>query len=268
MKEILEKFFEKEKIEYFGIIPYSECREVNKNLLNRMGFAPKSVIVYLVPYYTGKCENISVYAASLDYHAAIEEINSRLKAFLCKNFSENNFAGYGDRSPIDERYAASRLGLGILGKNGLLINRKYGSYVFIADMVTNIEIPISNYTPCEILSCENCGKCKQKCPSGTLADKNCACLSQITQKKGTLTESEARLIKEVGTAWGCDLCQSVCPHNRNPHPTPLEFFYKDRIEKLTLENLEKMSDEEFSRRAFAWRGKETVLRNLRILEND
>ena len=266
MQSVLKSFFFDEKIEYFGVLPYLECRETKPHLVSRLGFSPKSVIIYLLPYYAGKCENISLYAGSLDYHIAIEEINARLRKALQSTYPCNNFSGFGDHSPIDERLAAARLGLGIFGKNGLIINQKYGSYIFIADMITDIEISPQEYTPCEVSGCENCGKCQKNCPTGILSGESDVCLSALTQKKGTLSDGERELIRRYGCAWGCDACQSVCPHNQSPKKTPLEFFYRDRIEKLTKEAVLKMSDEEFSRRAFAWRSRATVLRNLEILD--
>jgi len=65
--------------------------------------------------------------------------------------------------------------------------------------------------------------------------------------------------------WGCDLCQSSCPHNKNPKLTPVEFFHRDRIPCLTREILDNMSDEDFEKRAFAWRKRKTIERNLEIL---
>ena len=72
-------------------------------------------------------------------------------------------------------------------------------------------------------------------------------------------------MKKYNTVWGCDECQRVCPHNRSPRLTPIEFFYRDRIPELTLDVLNGMTRVEFQRRAFAWRGKKTVERNIRLV---
>ena len=72
---------------------------------------------------------------------------------------------------------------------------------------------------------------------------------------------------KFNTGWGCDICQSACPYNREPVKTPIEFFYRERIDELTRERLDSMDKAEFNRRAFAWRGRKTVERNLDILEN-
>lgn len=267
MKEI-NSFFEKEKIEYFSVLPYSLCRETAPEIMARESFLPKSVIIFLVPYYTGAGVNISRYAVSRDYHIAIREISSRLIALLSEKFPESSFRAYGDHSPLDERHAAISAGLGILGENGLLINEKYGTYVFIADVVTDISPKAlgAKDTPEALRFCTRCGACKKACPTGILRGEGNDCLSFITQKKGELSKEEAALMREYNTAWGCDECQSVCPYNKNAKTTPVPFFYEERIENLTAEILSSMSKAEFNSRAFAWRGRKTVERNLKILE--
>ena len=97
------------------------------------------------------------------------------------------------------------------------------------------------------------------------AERYGGCFSAITQKKGELTDAESKMILEQRIAWGCDLCQSVCPYNREPIMTPIEFFHRERIGELTRERLDAMDKAEFTRRAFAWRGRRTVERNLDIL---
>ena len=67
----LKKYFSSKNIEYFSVISYNNCREINKNIADRENFVPKSVIIYLLPYYTGETVNTSRYAASYDYHIAI-----------------------------------------------------------------------------------------------------------------------------------------------------------------------------------------------------
>lgn len=253
-------------IEYFSILSYSDVRETNSRIIEREGFAPKSVIIYLLPYYAGESLNLSRYAASLDYHLAINEINDSLKTLIKEYFPKSNVKGYGDHSPIDERHAALIAGLGISGSNGLIINEKYGSYIFIGDMITDIEPEFLGASePVTIRSCERCGVCLAACPTGILRGEGSDCLSAITQRKGELSEEEKQLMRKCNTAWGCDLCQSVCPHNRKPALTPVDFFYRERIDNLTRKLLDSMTDEEFSRRAFAWRKRKTIERNLDIL---
>ena len=268
MTDILKSYFDSRKIEYYAVLPYSACREINPGIMEREGFKPSSVIVYLLPYYTGETVNLSRYAASLDYHLALRECADGLIAALSEVYPEARFKGYGDHSPISEVSCALVAGLGAIGDNGLILNEKYGSYVFIGDIVTDLSPEILGaISPREVTTCHHCGACKRACPTGILRGEGEDCLSAITQRKGELTDSEIEMMRRYNTAWGCDLCQSACPYNREPIKTPIEFFYRERIDELTRERLDSMDKAEFNRRAFAWRGRKTVERNLDILAN-
>lgn len=257
---------EKLGIEYFSVLSYSDVRETAPHILGRAELIPRSVIVYLLPYYAGETVNLSRYAASRDYHILISEVNAALINTLKSFFPDSSSYGYGDHSPIDERHAALISGLGIAGDNGLIINEKYGSYIFIGDVVTDIPPDrLSADTPSVIRHCHSCGACKRACPTGILSGEGSDCLSAVTQRKGELSADEISLMRKYGTVWGCDECQRVCPYNSSPKITPIEFFKEDRIPHLTRECLDAMSKEDFSRRAFAWRGRRTVERNLDAL---
>lgn len=266
MNDFIKSYFDSRNVEYYAAIAYSDCKEINKNIIDREDFSPKSVIVFLLPYYTGETENISRYAASLDYHLAIREISEGLISAIKEKYPDSHAKGYGDHSPINEVHAALVSGLGIIGDNGLLINEKYGTYVFIADVVTDIAPElIGAIVAGDIGKCEGCSACRLACPTGVLSDYSRECLSAITQKKGELTEGEADLMRKYNTVWGCDMCQSACPHNKDPKITPIEFFHRERISALDSDMLSAMDKATFQKRAFAWRGRKTVERNLRIL---
>ena len=267
MKNVLDKYFNSLGVEYYAVLSYSDCREINSDIMAREDFIPKSVILYLLPYYNGETVNISRYAASLDYHLALSECANGLIEELRKHCPNLRAKGYGDHSPIDEVGAALVAGLGFIGDNGLIINEKYGSYVFIGDVITDIPPEeLGAVSPCEVGHCMHCGACQRACPTGILRGEGTDCLSAITQRKGELTEAEADLMRKHNTAWGCDICQSVCPYNREPVITPIEFFHRERISELTRELLDSMDKSTFLRRAFAWRGRKTVERNLDILK--
>ena len=262
---VKECFFD-EGIEYFSALDYRDCVETGAHIMRRAGLEPRSVLVFLIPYYGGETVNLSRYAAAKDYHLLIKKLSGRLIERLERIYPDAGFCAFGDHSPIDERGAALAAGLGILGDNGLIINEKYGSYVFIADIVTDIAPEeIGAVPPKRTVKCEGCGACRAACPGGILSDSNGVCLSAITQKKGELSDGEKELIRRTGYAWGCDLCQTVCPHNAAPRLSPIPFFHEDRIERLDSPTLDGMSDEEFTKRAFAWRGRNTVNRNLKLL---
>ena len=93
----------------------------------------------------------------------------------------------------------------------------------------------------------------------------------MTQKKGELNESEKALIKKYGL-WGCDICTMVCPHTKKAKESrtiysPIKFFSENAVPFITCELLGAMDDEEFSKRAYSWRGRETITRNAKISEN-
>ena len=194
---MLKAFFDKEKIEYFAVLDYKNCIEISARIIEREDFVPRSVIVYLLPYYTGETVNISRYAASLDYHLVLGEVAAGLISALKEARPEVAAKGYGDHSPIDEVGAALVAGLGVVGDNGLILNEKYGSYVFIGDVVTDIDPQlIGGVCAGEVKHCIHCGACKRACPTHILSGEGSDCLSAITQRKGELTEQEQALMRK------------------------------------------------------------------------
>lgn len=266
MKRELYDLFLREGISCAEAIAYRDVREIKHEILAREPFTPETVLIFLLPYYAGETVNLSRYAASLDYHICIRELTARLIASLGELYPGYTFRGFGDHSPIDERSAALVAGLGIVGDNGLLIHERYGSYIFIADILTDLPPErVGAIPPRPVLTCEHCGACRRCCPTGILRGEGEWCLSAITQRKGELTAEEIECMRANNTVWGCDVCQSVCPHNRAPQMTPIAFFHEDRIPLLTRERLDEMDDATFARRAFAWRKRKTVERNLDAL---
>lgn len=267
MEKLIKSYFDSINVEYYAVLSYDDCRQINPAIMERENFKPKSVIVYLLPYYTGQTVNLSRYAASLDYHIALRECADGLIAAIKTIAPSASFKGYGDHSPISEVSAALAGGLGVIGDNGLILNEKYGSYVFIGDVVTDVEPHILGaITPREVIGCHHCGACKRACPTGVLSGEGEDCLSAITQKKGELTDSEVEMMRKYNTVWGCDICQSVCPYNKEPKITPIDFFHRERITELTRPILDAMDKAAFSRRAFAWRGRKTVERNVELVK--
>ncbi|MGM9663295.1 MAG: epoxyqueuosine reductase, partial [Eubacteriales bacterium] len=230
----------------------------------------KSAVIFLVPYIAGDGAegNISLYARSLDYHSFCDTLFSRICARLEESYGKR-FLGFADKSPLSETYTAACAGLGVIGDNHLLINEKYGSFVFIGEILSEVSAEELGYIPHDLSpkGCLHCGKCKSACP---MTESGMDCLSAVTQKKGELTEEEKAYILKYGSAWGCDICQTSCPLVRRAIDsgvkTPIEFFYDRRINFLTSDEVAAMSDEEFVSRAFSWRGRKTILRNLALFE--
>ncbi len=258
----------------FGIdlsapIALKDCTVLRPYKLERAGFSDKDelfAVIIAVPYLTRQQKrNISAYAVSRDYHLYFKKLFGEVLPKLRQAFPHNRFAGFADDSPIDERDAAARAGLGVIGDNGMLITERYSSYVFLGEIVTDLTL---EYDAKEIVRCQGCGVCKQSCPMGDLSE----CLSSLTQKKGELTPKECAAIKKYGSAWGCDRCQEVCPHTLRAIKngtiyTDIDFFKQNNVPLVSAEGIEKMTDEEFAERAYSWRGKKTILRNLNILED-
>ena len=264
---MLDKLFSEEKIEYFSVLDYASCNEISQDIIARESFTPRSVILFLIPYYVSVPQNISIYAAPLDYHIYIREVTCRIISALQERFPEGSFKGYGDHSPIDERDAALKGGLGILGDSGLIINEKYGTFVFIGDIITDVDASmLGGAVMHDVKNCIHCGACRKACPTGVLSGCSDSCLSAITQKKGELSGEEVELMRKFNTVWGCDICQTACPYNKTPAITPIEFFHRNRIELLTSDILDSFSKDELRARAFGWRGRAVVKRNLEHLK--
>ena len=256
-------------IENSAAIALRDCNITRQYKLDRVGFSDMnalSAVIMAVPYLIpAECRNISAYAASRDYHLFFKELFATVIPKLKKAFPSYNFVGFADDSPIDERNAAAMAGLGIIGENGLLITPKHSSYVFLGEIITDMPL---NTVKHEIVMCEGCGACKKACPKNSIG----ACLSELTQKKGALTESERQSIAEYGIVWGCDICQEVCPHTKSAVScgsiyTDIPFFKDSVIPHLSSDLLNNMDDEEFSKRAYSWRKRATVTRNLYIIED-
>jgi epoxyqueuosine reductase QueG len=158
---------------------------------------------------------ISRYALSRDYHKTIKKklkiILEELKAFD----SKIDGRVFVDTSPIFEKKLSERAGLGWQGKNSLIINSKHGSYFFIGGIALSIKL--KNDKPQASL-CADCNLCIKACPTGALGESGKLdankCLSYwTTQSKTDLPSS----IKEKlgGNIYGCDICQEVCPYNKD-----------------------------------------------------
>ena len=249
-----------------GVLPYTECEIVNANLDKKLSFLPRSVFIGIVPYYTHICESphtVSAYALAHDYHKHLFDICNKATEELIKLYPEAHFAGFADHSPINEKLAAAKAGLGIIGDRSLLITEKYSSFVFLFEILTDLQFDVPVH---DIKHCEHCGACKSACPAN-IDDKK-TCLSAITQKKGDLTDEEIELIKSNGFVWGCDICQLACPHtlnaiSKNTIYSDSTWFNSDIISSPNETTVADIDD--FKMRAYSWRGPQTILRNISIL---
>lgn len=250
-------------------ISLADVTRTRAYLLEKHGVESGTVFMLAVPYYTTFCDdparNISAYAVSPDYHRFFEALFGDVLPILRETYKENTFLGFADHSPIAEAEAAVKAGLGAFGKNHLFLSKKHGSYVFLGEIITDavLEAP-----PVPITLCADCGACLSACPAGLAVGE---CLSALSQKKGALTENEQAVILANGCAWGCDRCQEVCPVNKRAKAqgtlyTDIPFFKARAIPHLTADAVRTMSEEDFTARAYSWRGRAVILRNLDLLE--
>lgn len=238
-----------------------ECRK--KSMLPENS---KTVICILFPYLMknyGEKLNISRYAVPEDYHNVLGGLLRIMCEKLEKRFNGCKFVPFADNSPIPEVKAAAFSGLGVIGKNSLLINKIYGSWIFIGEIVTDLDVKHSSFTAVE-KHCIGCNRCIVSCPAKAISENGGInsekCLSAVTQRKGELTESEIRAIEKSGCIWGCDICQEVCPMNSKAKTEPLKEFTENCVFTLTGETSIKG-------RAFGWRGRAVINRNLEIISD-
>ncbi len=192
---------------------------------------------------------IARYARGDDYHGLIE---SRLKG-LWEALRVRAGAGEGrwsvDTAPVLERELAARAGLGWWGKNTCLINRRGGSYFFLAEIVTTLEL---TFDEPEVDHCGSCTLCLEACPTGAFPEPYVLdarrCISYLTIE---LKEAIPRDLRDGVGDWvlGCDICQEVCPWNRRAEATEEEAFHpRPGLDPVDLVELLDMDREAFNER--------------------
>lgn len=262
--EIIKTILNAEMVDLFDICRYSDVSGYLQNnaASRRVPAGAATVLMAAFPYNTGaKPENISRYSAVPDYHDVCMRILKKCAAAISVERPDSHTACFIDNSPLPEVYTAAFCGLGAVGDNGLLITKKYGSYVFLGEIITDVVFEGIEYKHEKIRECLKCGACASHCPGGAIGDSGFnrkMCLSDITQKKGELEADEKTLIARYGTVWGCDICQDVCPMNRGVQATKIKEFINGFRPRY-------IPGEDIVGRAYEWRGEKVIMRNAEII---
>ncbi|MBN2572907.1 MAG: tRNA epoxyqueuosine(34) reductase QueG [Ignavibacteriales bacterium] len=216
----------------------------------------RSVIVLALNYFTDikqsekpNCGVISRYAIVQDYHQVLKlKTNKLIKelkiidiGFDARVFIDSNF--------VLEKTYAEKAGIGWQGKNSLIITEEFGSWIFLAVMVTNREFEASK--PVENL-CSDCRKCIEACPTKainenkTIDARKCISFHTIENKNAIPLELKGKFNNYI---FGCDICQEVCPFNiKHSLPTKDKDFFPFKENEIPIEEILKMTEEDFSKR--------------------
>ncbi|OYU68316.1 MAG: tRNA epoxyqueuosine(34) reductase QueG [Cytophagaceae bacterium BCCC1] len=211
----------------------------------------KSVITFILNYYpekelTEQEYKISKYAYGTDYHFVIKDKLSTLLTEMQVEIGNINARVFVDSAPVMDKVWAKKGGLGWIGKHSNLINRKIGSFFFIGEIICDLELnhdgPIKDY-------CGTCTACIDACPTDAISEpyvvNGSKCISYLTieLKENIPTEFKDKM---ENWAFGCDICQDVCPWNSfaKPHNTP-EFLPNEDLKNL--KNWEEITQEVFSK---------------------
>ena len=265
--------------------PYDEVYAAKASDPSSILAGARSVICIAVPY-AGEAPSpgplqgkVSNYVGANDYHERVRHLLLEVAAGLDAAAGESVTAVACDTKPIAERAFAARAGLGWIGKHTNLISPKSGSFVFLGEIVTTLELP-----PDEPLrkTCGACTRCIPACPTGALRGDYTIdatrCIADLTQRTDAIPRAMRPLI---GTwVWGCDLCQLACPPNRSVmvslsnHPeqrtegasaegrTSKETSTPELIDLLQLRSGE--FKRKYARTAMGWRGGAILRRNAAV----
>ncbi len=240
----------------------------------------RSVIVLLKNYAQPPHQSLQSglkmarYAWGRDYHKVLKGRLKTLMTYLQTEVSPEAQGRYFvDSAPVSERSLAVRAGLGWRGKNTNLLNHRLGSYVFIATIISNVELPLQNPVK---EACGNCTRCIDACPTGALEKPYLLnahkCISYLTiENKEAISPEFKGLLGDW--IFGCDICQEVCPWNAKirPHNEP-DFQLRDAFRDKSRDEWMGMDPDTFdelSQGSPLRRAKfEGLMRNLAFVEGE
>ena len=216
----------------------------------------RSVIVILVPYAAERphapqgalSHHIARYALGDDYHDVLEAILKRFERELSAAVPGVKTWRYVDTGPLSDRSLAAQAGLGWIGRNGMLIDEENGSWFFIGTLLTSLENDMSAAVVAD--RCGSCSHCLDACPTnailpGRMIDSG-ACISYGTiEHRGELPAAVRDHLE--GNAFGCDICQEVCPWNGAPAEAHPSFTARAEYRATPVTDLLRMEQADFSR---------------------
>lgn len=211
----------------------------------------KSVVSLLLNYYPSEFQNsdsykISKYAYGQDYHFVIKDKLKELLFSIQENIGEVSGRAFVDSAPVLDKAWAAKSGLGWIGKNSNLISQKVGSFFFIAELIIDLELDYDNPTTDH---CGSCTACIDSCPTQAIVAPyvvdGSKCISYFTIE---LKENIPNELKGKFQDWafGCDICQDVCPWNRfsKPHQEPL-FNPNPEMLSLSKKDWDEITEDTF-----------------------
>lgn len=213
----------------------------------------KSVISLSYNYFPTQLQRndsykIAKYAYGQDYHYVIKSKLKELSVFIQDTIGEVKGRAFVDSAPIMERSWAAKSGIGWKGKNSLVIQKQQGSFFFLSELVVDLDLeydtPMTDH-------CGTCTKCIDACPTSAILPNNTVdgskCISYFTIE---LKDNIPNEFKDQFDNWafGCDICQDVCPWNRfsKPHNEPL-FTPKSELLSMNKKDWEEITEDVFSK---------------------
>jgi len=235
-----------------GGMGYME-RNIDKRLDPRLLVeGARSIISVALNYYPpvklpGKVPQFAYYAYGKDYHEVVREKLRCLFEWIRERVPDVTGRYFSDSAPVLERFWAARAGLGFIGKNTLLIIPGKGSYFFLGELIIDIEL---DYDEPVTENCGDCTRCLRSCPTNAIEQpyrlNATRCISyQTIENKGEIAPEIVPNLRN--NVYGCDICQKVCPWNRDAmsHNIP-EFMPSDAFLKLDLEQIMEMDEDRWN----------------------
>jgi epoxyqueuosine reductase len=262
-----------------GVMKWMERDHEKRRDVSNILPGAKSILSLALNYYHESSDEdvrptvkISRYAWGTDYHEVIPKMLRQLLDEIKQLAPAAEGRYYTDTGPLLEKAIAQRAGIGWIGKHTNVITREVGSWVFLSEIILNIELEPD--PPAEDL-CGTCTRCIDACPTDALTAFNIdarKCISYLTIELKPEHEIEPSFAAKMdGWIYGCDICQDVCPWNRFEQESAVaEFTPRAEVLSLDANTIEGMAQEEFSRRFRKSPVKRTKLaglkRNLRALK--